>query len=139
VTLQIYSLKIIGNIVTGNPLQTQAVIDSGVLPFLSKLIFHEKRSIRKETCWVISNIAAGTQQQIRALIINDFLPILETVIKNDEPDVILFLLKQIHLISQSEISRKFNLYKQFYFQFVSNLLIINRNRLNFMDFMINNF
>jgi hypothetical protein len=81
-------LKIVGNIVTGNPLQTQAVIDAGILPFLAKLIFHEKRSIRKEACWVISNIAAGTQQQIKALIVNDFLPILETVIKNDDPEVI---------------------------------------------------
>jgi hypothetical protein len=80
-------LKIIGNIVTGNPLQTQAVIDAGVLPYLAKLIFHEKRSIRKETCWVISNIAAGTQQQIKSLIVNDFLSILEQVIKNDEPEV----------------------------------------------------
>ncbi len=80
-------MKIIGNIVTGNPLQTQAVIDAGVLPYLAKLIFHEKRSIRKETCWVISNIAAGTQQQIKSLIVNDFLSILEQVIKNDEPEV----------------------------------------------------
>lgn len=85
--MQIYSIKIIGNIVTGNPLQTQAVIDAGIIPLLAKLIFHEKRSIRKETCWVVSNIAAGTQQQIKALIVNDFLPILEQVIKNDEPEV----------------------------------------------------
>lgn len=76
-----------GNIVSGNPLQTQAVIDSGVLKYLSMLIFHEKRSIRKETCWVISNIAAGTQQQIKALIVNDFLIILDKVIKQDEPEV----------------------------------------------------
>lgn len=76
-----------GNIVSGNPLQTQAVIESGILKYLSQLIFHEKRSIRKETCWVISNIAAGTQQQIKALIVNDFLLILDRVIKTDEPEV----------------------------------------------------
>ena len=58
------------------------------MPYLARLIYHEKRSIRKECCWVISNIAAGTQQQIKALIVNDFLAILETVIKNDEPEVI---------------------------------------------------
>lgn len=92
VNLQINCLKIIGNIVTGNPLQTQAVIDSGVLTYLGKLIFHEKKTIRKESCWVISNIAAGTQQQIKALIVNDFLPILEHVIKNDEPEVINILI-----------------------------------------------
>ena len=80
-------MKILGNIVSGNPLQTQAVIDAGVLKYLSQLIFHEKRSIRKETCWVISNIAAGTQQQIKALILSDFLKILEKVIRTDEPEV----------------------------------------------------
>jgi importin subunit alpha-1 len=83
----LHCLKILGNIVSGNPLQTQAVIESGILKYLSQLIFHEKRSIRKETCWVISNIAAGTQQQIKALIVNDFLLILDRVIKTDEPEV----------------------------------------------------
>lgn len=83
-------MKILGNIVSGNPLQTQAVLDAGVLRHLQKLIFHEKRSIRKETCWVISNIAAGTQQQIKALIVNNFLPILERVIKTDETEVKFF-------------------------------------------------
>jgi hypothetical protein len=63
------------------------VIDAGALNFLSRTIFHEKRSIRKETCWIISNIAAGTQQQIEALIVNNFLPILERVIKHDEPEI----------------------------------------------------
>lgn len=81
-------MKILGNIVSGNPLQTQAVIEEGALKYLGNLIFHEKRSIRKETCWVISNIAAGTQQQIKALIVNDYLQILERVIKSDEPEVI---------------------------------------------------
>ena len=85
-------MKVLGNIVAGNPLQTQAVIEAGTLSYLAKLIFHEKRSIRKETCWVISNIAAGTQQQIKALIQNDFLLILESVIKNDESDVRIILI-----------------------------------------------
>lgn len=90
---------------TGNPLQTQAVIDAGILPYLAKLIFHEKRSIRKESCWVISNIAAGTQQQIKALILNDFLPILEAVIKNDEPEVklIYFNLEELKLNGSSSL------------------------------------
>lgn len=80
-------MRILGNFVAGNAAQTQTVVDSGCLQYLKKTIYHEKRSIRKETCWIISNIAAGTQQQIEALIINDFTPILDDVIKNDEPEI----------------------------------------------------
>ena len=87
VYIQLPILRIIGNVVAGNASQTQMVVDSGCLQYLKKTIIHEKRSIRKETCWIISNIAAGTQQQIEALIENDFLPILDYVIKNDEPEV----------------------------------------------------
>lgn len=87
VYIQLPCLRIIGNIVSGNANQTQIVLDAGVLQYLKKTIFNEKRSIRKESCWIISNIAAGTQQQIEALITNEFLPVLDYVIKNDEPDV----------------------------------------------------
>lgn len=85
--IQLPILRIIGNIVAGNAHQTQLVIEAGALDMLKKTMYHEKRSVRKETCWIISNIAAGTQQQIEALIINDFLPILDYVIKNDEPEI----------------------------------------------------
>ena len=84
-------LRIIGNMVAGNALQTQKVVDAGVLPYLLKTMFHEKKSVRKESCWIISNIAAGTQQQIEALIMNDFLPVMTQVIKNDDQEVISFL------------------------------------------------
>jgi hypothetical protein len=78
--------------VAGNALQTQKVLDSGCLNYLMKTIFHEKRSVRKETCWIISNIAAGTQRQIEMLIQSNFLPILLEVIKNDESEVKFFLI-----------------------------------------------
>jgi importin subunit alpha-1 len=85
--VQLTCLRIVGNIVSGNALQTQMVIDAGALKYFTKTLFSEKRSIRKETCWIISNIAAGTQQQIEALITADFLPILDKVIKHDEPEI----------------------------------------------------
>lgn len=90
VYIQLTCLRIIGNIVAGSAKQTQMAIEAGVLMYLQKTLFHEKKSIRKETCWIISNIAAGTQQQIQALIVNNFLPILELVIKKDEPEVYYF-------------------------------------------------
>ena len=87
VYIQLPILRIVGNIVTGNANQTQMIVDAGVLKYLKNTLLHEKRSIRRETCWIISNIAAGTQQQIEAIILADFIPLLEQVIKNDEPDV----------------------------------------------------
>lgn len=80
-------LRIIGNIASGNAGQTQSIIDAGALKYLQKTIFHEKKSVRKETCWIISNLAAGTQAQIEALITNSYLPVLTNVIKNDQPEV----------------------------------------------------
>jgi importin subunit alpha-1 len=85
--IQISVLRVIGNMVAGNALQTQKVIDAGVLNYLHKTMFNEKRAVRKETCWIISNIAAGTQQQIEALILNNFLPVMTRVVKNDDPEV----------------------------------------------------
>ena len=61
------ALRTLGNFVTGNAEQTQTVIDSGVMEVALKLLQNEKRSVRKETCWLLSNISAGTQSQIGAL------------------------------------------------------------------------
>ena len=82
-----------GNIVTGDDIQTQVILNCSVLPcllaLLGKLQFHgkfvfflnkikyylffvflgaSKESIRKEACWTISNITAGNREQIQAVI-----------------------------------------------------------------------
>lgn len=58
------ALRAVGNIVTGNDLQTDAVINSGVLDVLGRLLEHSRLSIVKEAAWTVSNITAGE--------INDF-------------------------------------------------------------------
>lgn len=68
VTVQTPALRVVGNIVTGDDLQTQVMLQIGVLPSLSQLLQHSKKSIRKETCWTISNITAGNRDQIQAVI-----------------------------------------------------------------------
>jgi importin subunit alpha-6/7 len=74
-TLVVPALRAIGNIVSGNDQQTQAVLDAGALPALSPLLLHAKKNVRKETCWVLSNIAAGTPAQLDALFrVSDLLP-----------------------------------------------------------------
>ena len=59
------ALRTIGNIVTGEDHQTQAVIDAGVLPSLRALLNDPKKDLKKETCWTLSNITAGTEAQIQ--------------------------------------------------------------------------
>nr|BAJ34004.1 unnamed protein product [Eutrema halophilum] len=68
-TVLIPALRTIGNIVTGDDVQTQTVIDFQVLPSLLNLVTNTyKKSIKKEACWTISNITAGSSNQIQAVI-----------------------------------------------------------------------
>lgn len=53
------ALRAVGNIVTGNDLQTDAVINAGVLDVLGRLLEHSRLSIVKEAAWTVSNITAG--------------------------------------------------------------------------------
>ncbi|KAG1862653.1 ARM repeat-containing protein [Suillus subluteus] len=65
-SVQTPALHSIGNIVTGDDLQTQVVIASGALPALLSLLSSPKEGIRKEACWTISNITTGSPPQIQA-------------------------------------------------------------------------
>ncbi|XP_076950152.1 importin subunit alpha-1-like [Bidens hawaiensis] len=63
------ALRTVGNIVTGDDLQTQHIIERGALPCLLSLLTHNhKKSIKKEACWTISNITAGNKEQIQTVI-----------------------------------------------------------------------
>ena len=67
-SVQTPALRTVGNIVTGDDLQTQIVINCGALPCLLRLLTSHKKSIRKEACWTISNITAGNKDQIQNVI-----------------------------------------------------------------------
>lgn len=63
------ALRAVGNIVTGDDVQTQTIIDHQALPCLLNLLTNtHKKSIKKEACWTISNITAGTNNQIQHVI-----------------------------------------------------------------------
>lgn len=68
------ALRAIGNIVTGNEQQTQAVIDAGGLKYLKQLLNEPRIPLQKEACWAISNITAGTVSQVQAVIDADIFP-----------------------------------------------------------------
>lgn len=61
------ALRAVGNIVTGDDVQTQVVLNCSVMHCLLHLLASPKESIRKEACWTISNITAGNRSQIQVL------------------------------------------------------------------------
>ncbi|KAL8484886.1 hypothetical protein ACS0TY_027253 [Phlomoides rotata] len=82
------ALRTIGNIVTGDDLQTQSIISHGALPcLLSLLTHHHKKSIKKEACWTISNITAGNRDQIQAVIEADLISPLVSLLQTAEFDI----------------------------------------------------
>jgi len=60
--------RTLGNIVTGNDVQTQLVVDSGALSAFKHLLSQDSLNMRKECVWAISNITAGNPKQIQAVI-----------------------------------------------------------------------
>lgn len=61
-------VRILGNFVSGNDSQTQAVIDAGILDYLEQLMSCSSKMIRKESTWLASNIACGSIPQISELV-----------------------------------------------------------------------
>ena len=59
------ALRSIGNIVTGDDVQTQIIINCSVLPALQHLLGSNHDNLRKESCWTLSNITAGNKVQIQ--------------------------------------------------------------------------
>ncbi len=72
------ALRAVGNVVTGDDVQTQVILNCSVLPCLSHLLSGSlsKESVRKEACWTISNITAGNRLQIQAVIDANVFPAL---------------------------------------------------------------
>lgn len=85
--VQIPALRTIGNIVTGDDSQTQAMLEPNPLPALLGTLLCQRKSLRKETCWTVSNITAGTPQQIQLVIDANLIPPLVNVLKEDQFDV----------------------------------------------------
>jgi hypothetical protein len=85
--IQTPALRTVGNIVTGDDSQTQAMIDAGVLQAIYGLLSSNKKALRKEAAWAISNITAGNTAQIQEIINANLFPQLISMLKNDEFDV----------------------------------------------------
>lgn len=85
--VQVPALRTIGNIVTGDDRQTQAMLEQKPLPALLGTLSCQSKSLRKETCWTVSNVTAGTPQQIQQVIDANLIPPLVNILKEDQFDV----------------------------------------------------
>ncbi|GLJ10620.1 hypothetical protein SUGI_0131920 [Cryptomeria japonica] len=84
----IRALRTVGNIVAGDDVQTQFMIENHVLACLLHLLTnHQKKSIRKEACWTVSNITAGNKEQIQAVIDANIIPPLVNLLQTAEFDI----------------------------------------------------
>ncbi|KAL2490428.1 Importin subunit alpha-1 [Abeliophyllum distichum] len=82
------ALRTVGNIVTGDDIQTQYIISYNALHCLLNLLTgSHKKSIKKEACWTISNITAGNKEQIQAVIEANIIGPLVHLLLNAEFDV----------------------------------------------------
>lgn len=60
-------LRTLGNFVSGNDEQTQAVVDAGGLEHCPRLLCCEKKQVKRETLWLLSNVLAGPTRQVEAV------------------------------------------------------------------------
>jgi hypothetical protein len=81
------ALRTVGNIVSGDDLQTQVMLNVGALPCLVALLNSPKKSIRKEATWALSNITAGSSNQIQAIIDSGVIPSLLVLLSNSEMEI----------------------------------------------------
>ncbi|PSS19666.1 Importin subunit alpha-1 like [Actinidia chinensis var. chinensis] len=82
------ALRTVGNIVTGDDMQTQFIISHQALPCLLNLLTGSyKKSIKKEACWTISNITAGNKEQIQAVIEANIIGPLVHLLQNAEFEI----------------------------------------------------
>ncbi|KAL3531516.1 hypothetical protein ACH5RR_010838 [Cinchona calisaya] len=82
------ALRTVGNIVTGDDMQTQVIIDNQALSCLLNLLTQNyKKSIKKEACWTISNITAGNREQIQAVIQAGIVAPLVQLLQNAEFEI----------------------------------------------------
>ncbi|KAJ8899099.1 hypothetical protein K2173_010252 [Erythroxylum novogranatense] len=87
-TVLIPALRTVGNIVTGDDMQTQHMINYQVLPrLLNLLTSNYKKSIKKEACWTISNITAGNVSQIQAVMDAAIIAPLVQLLQNAEFEI----------------------------------------------------
>jgi importin subunit alpha-1 len=81
------TLRIIGNLLSGDDFMVEEIIRYGVINLCDKLLFHTNPTIRRESAWCLSNIAAGTKTQIALLVESGVFPKLVELVRDQVADV----------------------------------------------------
>ncbi|GAU12521.1 hypothetical protein TSUD_182340 [Trifolium subterraneum] len=82
------ALRTVGNIVRGDDLQTQVVINHRPFRRLYKLLTHDQRNhIKKDVCWTVSNITARNREQIQAVIDAQLIACMVKIYRHAESDI----------------------------------------------------
>jgi hypothetical protein len=89
VAIQAPALKTIGNIVTGDELQTQFIMNLSIMSVLPSLLTSAKKSIRKVACWTLSNLTATNKSHIQAVIDANLFPQLVNLLSQADLQVAL--------------------------------------------------
>lgn len=72
-----YALRVLSNICSGNDLQTQYVVNEGLVGVLVTVMQHSPSpAVQKDACWAMSNIMAGNVAQIQIGLDQGALPLL---------------------------------------------------------------
>ena len=66
--LLVPSLRIVGNVSSGNELHTEELLKNKVLDLLAIMLTNPNKVIRREAAWILSNLAAATLSQINQLL-----------------------------------------------------------------------
>merc|ERR1711885_117182 len=98
-SVQTPALRTVGNIVTGDDLQTQIIINFSALPCLHALLGNPKKGIRKEAAWAISNATSGgTPEQIKFLVQQACIPPLCELLSVADVKIIIVALEALENI-----------------------------------------
>jgi hypothetical protein len=85
-TVQTPALRTVGNIVTGDEVQTQVIINHGALESLQFILDSNRKALKKEACWAVSNVMAGNKEQIQASIDANLVQQLVTILKGNNKE-----------------------------------------------------
>ena len=99
----------LSNIAAGTPSQIQAVIDSGAIPPLVKLVNNENtdKEVRSEACWVVLNATScGNDEQIDILINEGCVSVLGVLLT--EASMVMMALEGLERVLQMEGNRDSN-------------------------------
>lgn len=80
-------LRAIGNISTGNELQTQHLVSEGLFDELKIFLDKNQNWALREVLWILSNVAAGTRKQVGTLVDHPIIYCCHMALLSNDPGV----------------------------------------------------